>query len=375
MRKIAFYISSLHKAGAEHVCVQLAEHFFRCGWQVTVATQYDDRGLADSYDLPEGITRRISEPSRQELGRSRIRNFLLRYSKLCAIWKEEAPDLIVSFIGKNNVMALQTAKHCHIPAVVCVRGDPEQEYLDMRVRQAAFRLFPKAAGVVLQTRQSALFFPEAVRKKVKILPNPVDPAFLSEDFPAGKEPYRRIVSVGRVDENKNQWMLIEAFSALAEEFPDAVLEFYGTGPKMEEWKKDASVLDGAGQIRFMGHEDNVAGAIRGAAAFVLTSDTEGMPNALLEAMALGLPVISTDCPCGGPAELIRSGENGLLIPVRDTWALEEALRDVLSDPEKAAQMGKKAKETGLEHEPGKVLSEWENYLAGLIGDSKGKAGR
>ena len=373
MRKIAFYISSLHKAGAEHVCVQLAEHFFRRGWQVTVATQYDDRGLADSYDLPEGITRRISEPSRQELGRSRIRNFLLRYSKLCAIWKEEAPDLIVSFIGKNNVMALQTAKHCHIPAVVCVRGDPEQEYLDMRVRQAAFRLFPKAAGVVLQTRQSALFFPEAVRKKVKILPNPVDPAFLSEDFSAGKEPYRRIVSVGRVDENKNQWMLIEAFSRIAEEFPDTVLEFYGTGPKLEEWKKDASNLDCAPRIRFKGHEDRIADAIRGAAVYVLTSDTEGMPNALLEAMALGLPVISTDCPCGGPAELIRDGENGLLVPVRDDWALEEALRSLLSDPGKAAGMGKKAKLAGLEHAPEKVLSAWEDYLGGLADQKRGRS--
>ena len=117
----------------------------------------------------------------------------------------------------------------------------------------------------------------------------------------------------------------------------------------------------------MGSVTDVAERIANAKVFALTSNTEGMPNSLMEAMALGLPVVSTDCPCGGPAMLIEQGENGLLVPVGDSDALAEAFRKILSDEEFAGKLGRKAYEITKRLNPDTVNSEWESFLSYIAG--------
>lgn len=107
--------------------------------------------------------------------------------------------------------------------------------------------------------------------------------------------------------------------------------------------------------------------IEKAYAFVLTSFTEGMPNTLIEAMALGLPCVSTDCPCGGPKDLIEDGVNGYLVPVDDADALAKRLAGLLADPGKADEIGKRAALLQQEYLPKKVNASWENYFAGVAG--------
>ena len=111
---------------------------------------------------------------------------------------------------------------------------------------------------------------------------------------------------------------------------------------------------------------DVAGDIEKAALFVLTSNTEGMPNTLLEAMALGLTVISTDCPCGGPRELITQGENGLLVPVGDIKALAEAMGKVLSNPAEAEKMGRNAWKLQEKLKPEVTNQSWKNYFEEVL---------
>ena len=106
----------------------------------------------------------------------------------------------------------------------------------------------------------------------------------------------------------------------------------------------------------------MADRISKARIFTLTSNTEGMPNSIMEAMALGIPVISTDCPCGGPATLIRDGENGLLVPVGDAYALSDAFRKILSNPELEQKLGENARQITVELNPDKVNNEWKKYL-------------
>ena len=360
MQRICLFISSLHKAGAERVMVQIAEELRRRGKDVTLVTQWDDRDKADAFKPSPEIRRRFSELTEEELTGSRIRNFIRRYRKLQKIWEEERPDLILSFIGKNNVMAIQTASRFGIPVVAAVRGDPALEYAEERLKKAAMRVYPKAAGIVLQTEDGLKFFPEQIRKKCTILPNPVDASFCLPYPETGRD--KRIVAVGRIDGNKNQRMLVDAFARLPERFAQYRLELYGTGPEMENLTAYAKTLPCGDRIRFFGNADDIASAIRSAALFVLPSDTEGMPNALLEAMALGLPVISTDCPCGGPRQLIREGENGLLIPVRDTEALAAAMEKILSDPAAADRMGRCAQSVQDTYAPDKALAAWAEYL-------------
>ena len=360
MKKICLFISSLHKAGAERVMAQIAEHLSAEGLEVTLVTQADDRGKPDSFSVSENIKRRFSDLTNQEITKSRVVNFVRRYRKLQRIWEEEKPDIILSFIGKNNVMAIQTAKKLKTPVVAAVRGDPALEYADNRTKNAAFKLFKEAAGIVVQTEEGKMFFPADIRKQCVILPNPIAESFCTERFTGERK--KEIVCVGRIDDNKNQKMLLEAFGEIADAYPAYQLRFFGTGPMAETLEKEAKDMGLKDRAFFLGHRDDIASEIRDASVFVLPSDTEGMPNALLEAMALGLPVIATDCPCGGPRDLIREKENGLLIPVRDREALKEALLFVIAHPEEAEAMGEKARNVQERFAPEKALAAWSKYL-------------
>lgn len=122
---IALFISALRKGGSERVLVNLAEYLKNQGVQVTVVTQYKGKG---EYELSPDIKRVFSEITEEETSKSRAVNFVRRFRKLRRIWKEEKPDVILSFIGKNNLMALLTSSFLNIPVVISVRGEPQAEY-------------------------------------------------------------------------------------------------------------------------------------------------------------------------------------------------------------------------------------------------------
>ena len=361
VKTICFYISSLRKGGAERVIVNLAEHFHKSGYRVVIVTT---RKAESEYEVSEGIERRISEPSEEELQNGRNGNFKVRFQKLRGIWKEEKPDLIVSFIGKNNMMAILTSAFLKIPVVVSVRGNPPSEYYSEALKLAANVLFRFASGVVLQTKASRTFFVKAVQKKAVILPNPLNPVFIKPAFTGERK--NEIVSVGILDENKNQTVLVKAFAEIAEEFPKTELVLYGEGEKRKDLEGLAQTLGIAGKVHLPGACDCVQDTIEKARIFVLSSDTEGSPNALIEAMSLGLAVISTDCPCGGPAELITDGENGLLVPVRDYKAMAAALRRILSSPEFEKKLQRNAVKIQTIMKPEEVCGQWQRYLEGFI---------
>lgn len=355
--RIAMLIGALSRGGAEHVLVNLADYLIKRGHQVIVVTQYQKE---NEYPLNENAKRIISDISRDEITNSRTVNFLRRFCKLRRIWKQEKPDVILSFIGKNNIMAIITSVCLPASTVVSVRGEPREEYYSKGLRFLAKSLFRFADGIILQTEASRSFFPSVIRKKATILKNPIHPSFFREPYTEQRE--KTITAVGRIDENKNHRMLILAFSQIADEFPDYKLVIYGDGDKREELQFLTKELRLEGRIIFPGKIDNVAEAIYKTRVFVLSSNTEGMPNTLLEAMALGLTVISTDCPCGGPAELIEHGKNGLLTPVGDENAMKESLQFLLNNLHKADDMGNNARITSEIYRPETVLSEWEKYL-------------
>ena len=354
---IALYISSMRKGGAERVIANLAQYLDEKGYHVVLVTTHK---AEIEYEVPETVKRILSEPDERELQGGRIRNFLTRFRKLRRIWKEEKPDVIVSFIGKNNIMAILTSLGMGIPVAVSVRGEPGEEYYNGLLRFLARNLFYLADGVILQTKRCMEFFPKGVRKKAIILKNPVNPVFFREPYRGERE--KTIVAVGRVDENKNHEMLIRAFAGIADEFPEYRLIIYGDGDKRSDLLKLTRELKLEDRISLPGNIDNVADAIYKTRVFVLSSNTEGMPNTLIEAMILGLTVISTDCPCGGPAELIVHGVNGLLSPVKDINSMKENLQYVLNNLHRADEMAHEASKTSDIYDVNKVYLEWERYL-------------
>ena len=140
---IAFMIGSLTKGGSERVMTNLIDYFIGQGHKVTLVTQYKKE---NEYPLNEQAKRILSDITEEETGRSRILNFIKRFHKLRRIWKRERPDVILVFIGKNNIMTLLTSMGLHIPVVVSVRADPNQEYPGKAMRFLAGFLFRYAAG-------------------------------------------------------------------------------------------------------------------------------------------------------------------------------------------------------------------------------------
>lgn len=357
---IAMLTGALTRGGAERVLVNLAEHFTEKGYRVTMVTQYRRE---KEYPLNAKVKRVISDITEEETTRNRFVNFIRRFRKLRNIWKAERPDVILSFIGKNNMMAILTSGFLNIPVAVSVRAEPTEEYYNSWMRFAARHLFTWADGVILQTSRCFDFFPEKVCKKAVILKNPVSPAFFRKRYEGERE--KTIVAVGRIDENKNHEMLIRAFAGIAEEFPDYQLIIYGEGDCRNKLIKLSKELGYEDRILLPGSIDNVADRIYKTRVFVLSSNTEGVPNTLLEAMLMGLTVVSTDCPCGGPADLIDDGVNGFLTPVGDISAMKEKLQYLIKNLQEADEMGICAMRTADNYEPEKVYQEWEEFLLSL----------
>ena len=348
--KIALYIGSLRKGGAERVMGNLAEYLWERGWEVVLVTTYfappeyvlphglwDPETGAPGESGESGIRRIYSEPKEEELRGNRVANF--------------------------NNMALFTARGLGIPVVVSVRAVPALEYDSAKTRIPAFLLFGSAAGVILQTEEAKAFFPRKIRKRSVILPNPINPAFLRPRYEGERE--KTVVCVGRIDKNKNQELLLRAFARCLDRHPEYVLHFYGAGEE-EQLKHLAKDLGAEKNTVFHGSVSDIPERIEKAGIFVLPSKTEGMPNALIEAMSLGLACISTDCPCGGPRELIRDGENGFLVPVDDVGAMAEKLLTLMEDPALAERMGREAGRVQEHFAPERVNAGWEAYLLSVL---------
>ena len=366
-KHIAFYIGSLHKGGAERVFVNLAEFFRHEGYQVTMVTQYrypDE----EEYALPSGIKRVLSDLNADELSNSRIVNFYRRVCKLHRIWKSEQPDLVLSCIGKNNFMAVVTTMFTKTRPVVSVVGEAREEYPSRLMHMLADFLFPYAAGIVLQTERSKYFFNKKIQRRAIILPNSLNPDFIKPRYEGERD--KRIVAVGRLDANKNHEMMIRAFAALKEKYPEYTLTIYGEGELRSYLEDLIKQLDISEQVLLPGVIPDVAKQIERAALFLLTSYSEGVSNAVIEALASGLPVISTDVPSGGTVELITDGMNGLIIPAGDGLALERAMDRLLGDPAYADRLGREASKIQKRLAPERVNRLWQQYFEGIIRNSR-----
>lgn len=361
-KHIAFYIGSLHKGGAERVFVNLAEYFEQEGYQVTMVTQYRKE---DEYFLPDQIARVISEIDEKEITGSRVINFCRRVKKLHAVWRQYQPNLVLSCIGKNNFMTIVTTMGTRTRPVVSVVGEAKEEYPNRLMRVLANLLFPFASGVILQTERSRNFFSKRVGERAVILPNSLNPDFIKPRYEGERQ--HRIVSVGRMDANKNHEMMIRAFAAISSRYPEYVLTIYGDGELHSYLKELAEELGVGERVELPGVIPDVASRIEKAAMFLLTSYSEGVSNALIEALATGLPVIATDVPSGGTVELMTDGVNGLIIPTGDQKALEAAMDRLLGDPAYAQQLGREAARIQEKLSPERVNRMWKEYFDAVAG--------
>lgn len=362
MQKILFHINSFVRAGAERVVSTLAGQFAENGYEVVAATEWQDE---HEYELDPRVRRVHVGLLPEDEGKSRIKKAALRISHFHKCLKKEQPDVVVAFTRKPIYRALLAGMGIKIPIVISVRNNPANTYNGTLDKLMIGLFFNGAAGGVFQTEVIKDFFPKRLKEKSTIILNPVNEKFMTH--PAVTQRKKEIVCVNRLAEHKNQLLLAKAFVRLHKAYPDYILKFYGRAEEeayAEKLREFIAANRAEDYIYMMGVSTQVEQDIFDASLFVLTSNKEGLPNVLMEAMALGLPVIATDCDGGGARVLIENEKNGLLIQKNDEGALQEAMERVLQNPEWADALGREAEKIRETAESRCIYRQWEAFLQG-----------
>ena len=222
-------------------------------------------------------------------------------------------------------------------------------------------VYNRASRLVFQTYQARDCFPKRIAQRGEVIPNPIKPN-LPE--PYVRERPKTVVAVGRLEDQKNYPLLIKAFSEFHKEFGEYSLHIYGKGYLEEELKRlsynELELTDK--NVIFEGFRTDVNDCIRNAGMYILSSDYEGISNALIEALAMGIPTISTDCPIGGSAMCIKDGVSGLLVPVGDATKLAEAMKKLAENEEYASLLGQKALEIRNKYDENTITENWINII-------------
>lgn len=364
-RKIAFHINCLEQGGAERVVTNLANQFVQNGYQVLIATEwYGD----DEFETDPRV-KRVHVGLREEDGKKpRWQQVLLRVRYLKQFLKKEKPDILIPFARKALYRGLVAAYFMRIPVLISIRTDPVGHYEELSDKIQIPLLFPRADGCVFQTEGAKAFFAPRLQKNSRIILNPINPKYIGTPTP--KTRTKTVVQSGRLVDFKNQPMLVRAFINVHRKHPDYDLKIYG-GDSLDGTKEILEALiaeNHAGDyIHLMGASDSLEKDMADAALFAFTSDWEGLPNALMEAMALGLPIVATDCPCGGPRTIMTHEKDGLLIPIKDQSALEEGMNRLIENPEFAKQLGQEARKIADKANGTAVFEQWRDYIEQLCG--------
>lgn len=360
MRKIVFHLNSMEKGGAERVVANLSEQFASHDYKVYIATEWQGE---DEYEIDSRVTRvNIGFNEKQEHD-GRIKKYVDRIVNLRRFLKEVNPDIVIAFARKAIYRALTAAIGTKIPVLISVRTNPIGYYDFLSDKIQIPILFRRAAGGVFQTPEQRDFFPKFIQRKSKIILNPINDKFIGNPIPVERE--KAVVHSGRLVDFKNQLMLIRAFENVHQKHPDYILKIFGpdsfdgTKEKLEKLIEEYHAQD---YVKLMGGSDQLEKDLINGAVAAFSSDYEGMPNATLEAMALGLPVVATDCPPGGTRMVITHEQNGLLVPINDEAALEAAINRLIEDKEFAKKLGEKAAEIKEIANADTIFEQWRNYI-------------
>lgn len=372
MKKIAFHLNCLVHGGAERVVSNLANKFAEEGYDVYVTVEWIDK---DEFRLDPRVHHVNVGLKPEDEKKGRWVKFGLRIKYLREFLKEVQPDVLCAFMHRPNFRALTAALGLRVPVIISIRNNPEPFYSGRTDKFQIRWLFPHAAGCVYQTAEQRDFFKPYLQKNSRVIMNPVNRKYIELPDPDYEHQERCVVQSSRLVDFKNQEMLLRAFAKVHAVHPDWSLKIYGpdsedgTKEKLEEIIRANQAKD---WMQLMGGTDRLEELIPKAAIYALPSNYEGMPNALMEAMAMGMPCISTDCPAGAPRVLIQDGVNGLLIPVGDEAAMTAAILKLIENPELRRSLGQEARKIREIAGTDEIYHQWKDYLEEVIREREGK---
>lgn len=351
MKKIAFVTRVLSSGGAEGVLARIVKGCVAQGMDCLVIAVQPTEG--PSIMPPEARTLVLS-------GANSLKEKWNTYRQVRRSVKEFGAEVVLSMPEDIGIYALTGMLFSGIPVVVSERNNPWVMPAKKISRILRRLVYPFAKGLIFQTERAASFFTKGQQKKGIVLPNPLDLSRLPAVYTGVRE--KTVISAGRLDSQKNFPLLIRAFARFHQRHPEYTLTIYGEGKERQALETLATEMLPEGSWALPGKVSDLPYRLAQAEIFALSSDYEGVPNVLIEAMAVGTPAVSTDCAPGGAAALIENGVNGLLVPVGEEEALAAGLCRLAEDWEAAMAMAEKAVSVREMLDGETVTARWLDYL-------------
>lgn len=359
--RIVFLTSSLGSGGAERVATTLCNAWSARDDKVTLIPTFSGGG-SPFYETSDNV----EVVYLADVVGSKRKNVLRYAQRILALRRlimDRAPDVIISFLPNVNVAAILSSSFLRIPLIICERSDPSSRSYSTFWKLSCRLSYRFADILTVQTESVAnkvsTMYPGL--RKVRVIPNPL---------PEGVVPLRSrainkrkvLLSLGRLSVEKQIDRIINVFSNVGAQFSNWDLYIYGDGPLVAVLDKKIQALQLEDRIILKGRTNNPWNVMAAADVFVMTSKYEGFPNALLEAMGIGLPCVTYDCP-SGPYEITRGGVDAMLVPLNDEKALLKAMEKVMGDEAFRISLGIQARESVLRRfQLPAVIDRWDELF-------------
>lgn len=353
IKNIAFVTLHLTDGGAERVTSEIAMEWTKKGCDVTFI-QLAPSMYSNQYSISEGIKFIDLEYHKNKA----IRYFKWIYN-IIRIMKNMPETAFIGFVAQSHLVLSLASIFTSNRIVLSLRNDPQNTCNSFLLGHLRIFSLRRADLCVFQTKDAMNFFPKAIRDKGVIIPNPIN-GNLPDVYEGSR--VKRIISACRLDKQKNIPMMILAFKKLLVFYPEYVLCIYGRGPLENEIRQLIKSENLEGKVFLPGFSDNIYDEMNKSVMFVLSSDYEGISNSMLEALAMGLPTVVTDCPAGGARMMIENNVNGILVPVGDVQAMFEGMKRILDDEVFARMLSNNAVEIRNKYPVEKIAQMWLDVI-------------
>lgn len=361
--RITLVISTLGSGGAERAMSIMANYWAEHEHDITLITlaQTDQ----DFYVLEQRVKRvGLGLVKNWETLIDLVRNNFVRVISLRKAIRRSQPDVVISFLDTMNVLTLCATTGLSLPVIVCEQADPRQYTIGAAWELLRRIFYPKAVALVVVASAMVRWAEQMVRKdRIRVIPNPV---YVSASESCARLDHQSqrytIVAMGRLVKQKGFDLLLNAFEKCKDRHPDWSLIILGEGDARKDLEALRAQLMIDDRVTFLGRVKEPTMILRRADLFVMSSRFEGFPLALIEAMACGLPVISTDCPTG-PSEIIRNGIDGILVPPNDVEALAVAMDRLMGNQAERLPLGACAVEVVERFGIEKIMNRWDEVIS------------
>lgn len=360
---ICMVIPSMMAGGAERTFSILCNGLNREGNRIFVVLTENAKDILFEFD--ENV--KIIDATGPDLG---LKNYLIRMVNVISrTILDNKINIVVSFITRTNIASIIAARKCKVPVIVSERNNPYLVPSSKAFRQVRDIVYRWTTGAVFQTEHAQKYFAKSVVNKSTIIMNPVSPlvdAYRSKDIIKNNV----FVSACRLEPQKNISMMIDAFAQIADSIPEYKLIIYGEGGERDKAERLINKYGLSDRILLPGVNKQVIGSVAEAKIFLLSSDFEGLSNAINEALCVGTPCIATDSPTYGNRMMIQDGINGYLVKVGDVKAMAEKMLFLARNIDQLKAMSSNAQRLYEKTNVLSIVGQWSEYIEEVVKKSK-----